>query len=192
MNKSESKYTNTAKRMDEAFLELLGKKEFEYITVKEICAAAEVNRSTFYLHYETLNDLLTEATEYCNSRFYSYFTDVSLDVKQIGSAPLESLFLITPEYLSPWLAFIEDNKIIYQTILKRMSSMQWDKSFLPALNRAIHPILARYSVPEENKAYIMSFYLEGLNGIIKEWLKDDCRKDRNEVIRIITDCIIKR
>ena len=37
MNKSESKYFNTAVRMDKAFLELLGTKSFEYITVKEIC-----------------------------------------------------------------------------------------------------------------------------------------------------------
>lgn len=37
MNKSESKYFNTAKKMDIAFLELLEQKDFEYITVKEIC-----------------------------------------------------------------------------------------------------------------------------------------------------------
>ena len=47
LNKSESKYFNTAVRMDKAFLELLGTKSFEYITVKEICEKAGVNRSTF-------------------------------------------------------------------------------------------------------------------------------------------------
>ena len=56
MNKSESKYFATAARMDEAFLILLAKKDFEYITVKEICEVAEVNRSTLYLHYETMSD----------------------------------------------------------------------------------------------------------------------------------------
>ena len=54
MKKTDSKYFQTAARMDEAFLTLLQKKEFAYITVKEICAAAGVNRSTFYLHYETI------------------------------------------------------------------------------------------------------------------------------------------
>ena len=52
MNKNESKYFNTAVRMDKALIELLEKKDFEYITIKEICQAAGVNRSTFYLHYE--------------------------------------------------------------------------------------------------------------------------------------------
>ena len=54
MNRSESRYFATATRMDEAFLALLAKKDFEYITVKEICEVAGVNRSTFYPHYETM------------------------------------------------------------------------------------------------------------------------------------------
>lgn len=37
MNKSDSKYYNTAIKMDEAFLQLLNEKDFDYITVKEIC-----------------------------------------------------------------------------------------------------------------------------------------------------------
>ena len=70
MNKSESKYFNTASKMDEAFLDLLSKKDFAYITVKEICDKAGVNRSTFYLHYETVSDLLSESIEYMNGQFF--------------------------------------------------------------------------------------------------------------------------
>ena len=43
MNKNESKYFNTAIKMDEALIALLEKKDFEYITIKEICDTAEVN-----------------------------------------------------------------------------------------------------------------------------------------------------
>ena len=45
MNKNESKYFNTAVKMDKAFLALIEKKDFAYITVKEICEKAGVNRS---------------------------------------------------------------------------------------------------------------------------------------------------
>ena len=72
MNKSESKYFATAARMDEAFLALLEKKDFAYITVKEICEAASVNRSTFYLHYETMADLLSESVSHMNEQFLTY------------------------------------------------------------------------------------------------------------------------
>ena len=69
MNRSESRYFATAARMDEAFLTLLAKKDFEYITIKEICEVAGVNRSTFYLHYETMSDLLSESVGRMNKQF---------------------------------------------------------------------------------------------------------------------------
>lgn len=81
MNKSESKYFNTAKKMDIAFLELLEQKDFEYITVKEICKKAGVNRSTFYLHYETISDLLSESVEYINRHFLDYMKINSADFR---------------------------------------------------------------------------------------------------------------
>ena len=57
MNKSESKYFYTARLMNESLLILLEKKDIDYITVKEICEKAGVNRSTFYLHYDNIDDL---------------------------------------------------------------------------------------------------------------------------------------
>ena len=71
MNKSESKYFNTAVKMDLALISLLKKKSLEYITVSEICEKAGVNRSTFYLHYENIGDLLEETTRYLFNDFLS-------------------------------------------------------------------------------------------------------------------------
>ncbi len=73
INKSESKYYNTALLMNQALIELLNKKDFEFITIKEICEKAGVNRSTFYLHYETIGDLLDECLENTNKKFVAYF-----------------------------------------------------------------------------------------------------------------------
>ena len=58
MNRQESKYLATASLMDEALLLLLEQKDFDRITVKELCQKAGVNRTTFYLHYENMGDLL--------------------------------------------------------------------------------------------------------------------------------------
>ena len=46
--------------MDEAFLALLEKKDLPYITVKEICQQAGVNRSTFYKYYQDKYDLMDQ------------------------------------------------------------------------------------------------------------------------------------
>ncbi len=97
MNRSESKYFNTAVCMDEAFLALLEEKDFSYITVKEICERAGVNRSTFYLHYNTLGDLLDECIQYMDRQFASYFSkEVTFAVDAIETLAIEDLYLITP------------------------------------------------------------------------------------------------
>ena len=64
MNKHETKYKNTARKMVLALIALMEKKSFESITIKELCEKADVNRSTFYSHYQNLNELLDEARGY--------------------------------------------------------------------------------------------------------------------------------
>ena len=44
----------TEKAIKNAFLELRAKKPLEKITVKELCALACINKSTFYSHYEDI------------------------------------------------------------------------------------------------------------------------------------------
>ncbi len=190
MNKSESKYFNTAQKMDEALLLLLDTKEFEYITVKEICALSGVNRSTFYLHYESTNDLLLETVDFINSRFISYFEDVGkITTADITKGPKEALNFITPKFLLPWLTFIRDNQGLYSTVLKRMETLRLGEGYMPILTRIIFPILERYGVKEDNKIYVLNYYLEGLNGIVKEWIRNECKKPIEEVLSIILSCV---
>ena len=44
----------TKKLIKEALIELLSKEDLQHISVKRICENADLNRSTFYLHYETI------------------------------------------------------------------------------------------------------------------------------------------
>lgn len=46
--------------LHEALLQLLKKKPLNKITVQELCKKAGVNRTTFYNHYETPDDILRE------------------------------------------------------------------------------------------------------------------------------------
>ena len=45
------------------FIELLGKKPINKITVKEICDLAEINRATFYKYYMDAYDLMDKIEE---------------------------------------------------------------------------------------------------------------------------------
>lgn len=142
MNRSESRYFATAARMDEAFLTLLAKKDFEYITVKEICEVAEVNRSTFYLHYETMSDfhyicyrcdsaVCKNATKRNNERC---LINSSLSIQSSKNAVFSRLFaylMFKPYVFSLVFALMSRNKgnffilrrLLYPSALRKYASL---------------------------------------------------------------------
>ena len=191
MNKNESKYFNTAIRMDEALIALLEKKDFEYITIKEICDTAGVNRSTFYLHYENSSDLLKETTRYIIDKHLAYY---DIDKKRISlqfeNCKREELLFITDEYLTPYLTFIKDNQRLFKVSIKHFYSMNMDEVYGRMFEHIFSPILARFAVPEAERPYVMKFYLTGVFAIIMEWLDKNCSDDMATVIKIITDCVM--
>ena len=193
MNKSESKYFNTALRMDEALLALLEEKDLEYITVKEICHRAGVNRSTFYLHYETIADLVNETLEMINQRFLSYFPQQEEEVLgNLGTREREELILVTGEYLLPYLRFIRDNKKVYRAAFRNPGSMQAYARYGELKQRILGPILERFTIPAAHRPYYMAYYVEGIIAIIKEWLRQDCGDEVEIIAHIIQSCVRPR
>lgn len=190
MNKSESKYFNTALLMDEALIALLEVKDLEYITIKEICQKAGVNRSTFYLHYETLSDLANEAMEVVNKRFQSYFEQKAEDlIDHIDDMQLKDLVFINKEYLQPYLQFIRDNKKIYRAAFRNPDGMQTHIKYKNFKNYILEPILKRFNVPDEIQKYYIAYYIEGIIAIVKEWIADDCRDSIESIIDVIEKCV---
>ena len=193
MNKSESKYFATAARMDVAFLTLLEKKDFAYITVKEICEAAGVNRSTFYLHYETMADLLSESVSHMNEQFLTYMKkDSQTFVTKLRDCPLDELYLITPEYLTPYLGYIEQHKRLFRTATENAAVLGMDKSYDRMFRHVFTPILDRYGIPQQDRRYIMAFYIQGLMAIISEWLRNDCADSIAYVVDMVQQCVKRR
>lgn len=184
MNKSESKYFNTAVKMDKAFLELLSEKDFEYITVKEICKKAGVNRSTFYLHYETIADLLDESVKYMFNDFSRHYSSSDI-VSKISESPLDELIFINSDYIIPYLQYIKNNKKLFMTAVSHAGTLQLDNTYKRLFENVFSPILMRFSVPENERKYTIAFYVNGITALIIEWLKNDCSDSIEDIAGVI-------
>ena len=192
MKKSESKYFNTAVRMNQAFLELLEKKDMEYITVKEICETAGVNRSTFYLHYETIGDLLAETIQYLNRQFRTHMeSQTESFVSKIQECPLNELYLVTPTYLIPYLEYIKQNKRLFRTALNSSASLRLDRTYRRMMRHVFLPILERFQIPEPDQEYMVAFYISGLMAILSAWLKHDCEDSIEHICAIMEQCVMR-
>ncbi len=190
MNKSESKYFNTAKKMDKALISLLEEKHFEYITVSEICKKASVNRSTFYLHYENTVDLLNETTRFLLDDFIACFSIDTQDItNKFKEKSLDELNFISDKYLHPYLSYIKENSSVFSTALLHADSFGFNEIFQRLYENIFNPILERFDYPLADRRYVMMFYLNGITAIVRAWLKDGCEKTISEVSKIIYECI---
>ena len=50
-------------------------------------------------------------------------------------------------------------------------------------------ILDHYGVLQQDRPYIMAFYIWGLMAIISEWLKNDCNDSITYVAGVIQQCV---
>lgn len=190
MNKSESKYFNTALLMDRALIELLGKKDISYISVKEICMKAGVNRSTFYLHYETIVDLLEETMEYIDNQFNESFVNSQKHfLQQIDNMPLTELVLIKDTYLEPYLKFVYNNRAVYKAAVKNPVAMKTDKRYSSLKKYVLEPIMKRFEISDDVKNYLTAYYINGIWAVIQEWIGRDCKEPTEQIICIIEDCV---
>ena len=190
MNKSESKYFHTAMRMTDALIRLLEKKDQEFSTVKEICETAGVNRSTFYLHYETISDLMNETVEMVDKRFLSYFSQRERDaLSEMNGADLKELVLVSRAYLLPYLRFIRDNKHVYRAAFRNPAGMQAYARYEYLKNHILGPSLARFQISPESRPYYIAYYVEGIIAIVKEWLRRDCIDEVESISDIIENCV---
>ena len=193
MNKSESKYFNTAVRFDKALLSLLEKKPFEYITIRELCETAAVNRSTFYLHYENTSDLLKETISYVLDNFTSYFSvDAGTIATKFADCDLQDLKFVNEKYLHPYLSFIKENQRVFSAVLSQPTVFDSTTIFQRLFDNIFKPILDRFHYPRDEQNYVMMFYLNGITAIITEWLKNGCQKSIEDISAIIHVCIYGR
>lgn len=184
MNKAESKYFNTAKLMNQALLYLLEKKNYDQITVKELCEKAGVNRSTFYLHYESMDDLLVETIEMLNKEFQNSFSETT--IKNDNPRPD---FFITEEYLIPYLSFVKKNKRTLKTIHDNPKLFNVKNKYNIMCEKIFYPAIKSYLVSQKEIPYILEYYTKGVVAIINKWIELDCEDSIEYLTKLIISCV---
>ena len=102
---------------------------------------------------------------------------------------LEDLLFITPEYLMPYLTYIRENKRVIRTAMKHMATMGLERIFDRMFRHVFDPILARFAAPEEQRGFMMIFYLSGINAIITKWVEHNCEEPMEQIMEIIMKCV---
>jgi len=186
MNKSESKFFNTSIKMHRALFEILEYKSFSLINVKELCDKANINRSTFYSHYESINDLLIEAKEYLMKLFLDSFNKDVL----LMDLPLNvSEDYIKNNFILPYLIFVKKYKLQFKVFVENLKVFNADAYYYSLLNKVLKPSLIRKGITDDLTIdYLCKFYLTGITSMIMEWINRDCNDDIDYIAEVIMQC----
>ena len=99
------------------------------------------------------------------------------------------MYFICDRYLTPYLTYIKDNKEVFGTVLLHNRMFEFENVYKRLFENIFNPILDRFNYKPSDRQYVMMYYLNGINAIIVEWLKNNCEKPIKEISEIITVCI---
>ena len=149
--------------LQQAFLRLMHEKQPAKITVKDICEGAEVNRSTFYLHYTQPNDVLIELED-------EAIRQVSDSLRSIGGsfdAPADAR-----RYLLGFLRYIRNNNGLFRTLLVENSDPHFRRKLFDFSMTMTEKVFA-IDMEAERKRAVYRFIISGSIDLLTEWVRSD-------------------
>ncbi|MEH7096915.1 TetR/AcrR family transcriptional regulator [Neobacillus vireti] len=145
--------------LQQALITLLNDQDLTSISVKKLCQQAEVNRSTFYAHYQNTSELLAEIED-------QLLHDINEGIFYAkGGTSRDDL----PRNIEKLLLFLEQNRELYITLCHRSPTFT-----TKATERAMEmDILARSSLGLQRYAYLCTFkfVIDGLFSVVLQWLE---------------------
>ena len=177
--------------MTSALINLLDSKEFADISIMDICKAADVNRSTFYAHYDNTYDLLKEAHQNLISNFLTECTfENPVDLKDMRNLSKEDLNFISPKYLLPYLRYIQNHKKLFRIYAENAHVFDTGSMDDYMIENLFVPIYAKHGVTDKKLIfYMQKYFLKGIDAIINEWVRGGCEDDILFICEIITFCV---
>ena len=160
---------NTKRRLREGLLQLLEEKPINEISVKELTDLVDVNRGTFYFHYQDIYDLLHAMED----EFFVQF-DRTLTEREPFAAPNEATGSEVSPYLRAIFSFLDDNRSFCRIMLGAHGDMQFVdrvKERVDSQCRLFWQILAP-EADELRYGMYNAFIINGCIGLIQEWVND--------------------
>ena len=170
---------NAKEKLIESFFNLLSVKDFNSISISELCKVANVHRSTFYSYFDNLYELLEASKEFALKKFSNQF---NIDIVNLNDD------LMTFDILTLYLSFIKKNKNLYVAYFTNAEILSSNKSFSSLYENIILPRALKQGLEDENKLkYITLFFVGGITNIIKQWIDNNF----NDSVEYLANIIIE-
>ncbi len=175
MNTKNNQRTRLSKMLfKNALMDLLKEKgSINKVSVRELCDRAELNRSTFYAHYQEPNDLLIEIETELLDATEEHLKKIGAE-NEIGAH----------KYILSFLQYIRQNDKPFRALLIDSTDPEFRSRFMQqSIIQFVENL--RIVLPKELEQYIFSYILNGSTGIIIQWIRSDYAADENEIVNLL-------
>ena len=159
--------------LHQALLALLKEKPLDKITIRELCAKAGVNRTTFYNHYETVEDILRELVQ-----------QYALTLSTLFDSPNHTFLAVITQVLE----LMENNRTQILPLMQALPGAYLSESILalPQVDKQLTQTLeSRGNL--SSKEELRTFILAGSSRLITDWLKASSRRSAEEEASLILE-----
>ncbi|KAA1042376.1 TetR/AcrR family transcriptional regulator C-terminal domain-containing protein [Macrococcus equipercicus] len=168
------------------FLNLLEKHRFREITIKMICEAAHINRSTFYAYYLDKYDLLDRMIDTHLTAIGQFVEQTSNDMQHT-----EDIKPLVKKYFLNLCHYIYAHQQFFKTLMTVHPAQNFTQKLIETLrSNYLASIEANSSSLREPK-YFVNYTLGGQFGILFFWLQNDCLEPPELMADIIYHNILR-
>lgn len=182
--KTDLRVIKTKRNLYEGLARLLNKKPYENIKIKDICDESLVNRSTFYDHYSSKNDLLKDMI---NERKKNLAKEANL--KNITHDNYKETFI---SYVEKTIDFISLNININKNIFLNGNNHLVKNIIFDALIEDISEALDKINISNVKTEALARFYVAGFAELICLYLEDPKTYNKEIMVAFTTKIINKK
>lgn len=170
---------NTKLKLAESLKNAMKKKPFSKITVSELIRDCNINRNTFYYHFEDIYSLLRWIFERETLQMLRHFDMPNDHIAAISFV----------------MDYIEENEYMVHCVLDIISREEMKHFMETELNNIILSIIEAIEkdvgkyLSEDYRHFISGFYTEALISMVIEWVKNRSTQNREKVIAYLSSTI---
>ncbi len=174
--KVDRRIRKTKAQLKNGLAALMQKKSINEITVKELVDTVDINRSTFYLHYTDIYDLLQKTED-------DLLEQITRIIKE--HSPNDENAEATFPFMEDIFETVSANRDIFQALVGRNG----DISFIHKVEdiiaqNTIHRLERMFPDSAKDLQYYYSFCLTGAVGLIKTWLTDQSQESPEHMAKL--------
>lgn len=167
---------NTKKALAESLKKTMKNKPFKKITVSELIQDCNINRNTFYYHFEDIYALLK----------WMFEQEAIAVVKNFD------ILVNYEEALNFVMDYVEANNYIINCAYDSIGQDELKRFFYADFLEIICRLIGRaeeitgQTLGDDYKEFLSHFYMEAMVGMLIEWIKDNKKRTRDSVVKYIS------